>query len=102
MPVEVRLADLVRLGWVDPFEAEHAAPKQIAQRLLKARQLDHFSAKHGLFTLARRANGDCALLDAQTRLCTVYPQRPETCRKHPQVSPRPGWCPFGPKAAAGD
>jgi hypothetical protein len=99
MPVEVRLSDLVRLGCVDPFEAEHEAPKQIAKRLLKQGVIDHFSHKHELFTLARRADGDCALLDAKTRRCTVYPQRPETCRKHPQVSPRPGYCPFGVRAA---
>ena len=55
MPVEVRLPDLVRLGLVDPFEAEHEAPKQIARRLEKAGQIDHFNFKHGIFTLARRA-----------------------------------------------
>jgi len=33
MPVEVKLPDLVRLGLVDPFEAEHEEPKQIAKRL---------------------------------------------------------------------
>ncbi len=98
MPVEVRLADLVRLGWVDPFEAEHEAPKQIARRLQKAGRVDHFNGKHEIFTLARRASGDCALLDAQTRRCTVYAQRPDTCRKHPQVGPKPGHCPFGPRA----
>jgi len=95
MPVEIRLADLVRLGVVDPFEAEHEAPKQIAKRLTKAGLIDHFSFKHELFTLARRASGDCHFLDAKTRRCTVYAQRPETCRKHPQVGPRPGHCPYG-------
>ncbi len=94
MPVEVRLPDLVGLGLVDPFEAEHEAPKDIARRLMKARQVDHFNHKHGIFTLARRASGDCALLDARTRLCTVYERRPGTCRKHPQVGPRPGFCPY--------
>ncbi|MEX8496351.1 YkgJ family cysteine cluster protein, partial [Leptothrix ochracea] len=34
-------------------------------------------------------------LDAQTRRCTVYEQRPNTCRKHPQVGPKPGYCPYG-------
>ena len=95
MPVEVKLPDLVRLGLVDAFEAEHEAPKQIAKRLSKAGQIDHFNFKHGIFTLARRANGDCHLLDAVTRRCTVYEQRPSTCRKHPQVGPRPGYCPYG-------
>ena len=35
MPVEVRLSDLVRLELVDPFEAEHEEPKQIAKRLAR-------------------------------------------------------------------
>ncbi len=95
MPVEVRLPDLVRLGLVDPFEAEHEMPKQIAKRLLKAGQLDHFNFRNEIFTLARRADGDCSLLDSVTRRCTVYAQRPDTCRKHPQVGPRPGHCPYG-------
>ena len=88
------MADLVRLGLVDPFEAEHEPPKQIARRLTKAGQIDHFNHKQSLFTLARRADGDCRFLDPQTRRCQVYEQRPDTCRKHPQVGPRPGHCPF--------
>ncbi len=95
MPVEVRLADLVRLGLVDPFEAEHQEPKQIARRLHKAGLLDHFNFKNEIYTLARRANGDCRFLDAALRRCTVYDSRPDTCRKHPQVGPRPGYCPYG-------
>ncbi len=100
MPVEVRLGDLVRLGLVDPFEAEHEEPKQIAKRLQKAGLLDHFNFKNEIYTLARRANGDCRFLDAVTRRCTVYEQRPDTCRKHPQVGPRPGHCPYGLRAPA--
>ncbi|MGM9516686.1 YkgJ family cysteine cluster protein [Roseateles sp. DB2] len=95
MPVEARLADLVRLGLVDVFEAEHEAPKQIAKRLTKAGLIEHFSFKHGIFQLARRAGGDCQFLDANTRRCTVYERRPDICRKHPQVGPRPGHCPYG-------
>ncbi len=94
MPVEVKLRDLVRLGLVDPFEAEHEPPKQIAKRLTKAGTIDHFNFKHEVFTLARRANGDCRFLDALTRRCTVYEQRPQTCRSHPQIGPRPGHCPY--------
>lgn len=100
MPVEVKLADLVRLGLVHPFEAEHEAPKQIAKRLAKASLIDHFNFKNEIYTLARRASGDCSFLDATTRRCTVYEQRPDTCRKHPQVSPRPGYCPYGAKDRA--
>ena len=99
MPLEVQLSDLVRLGLVDAFEAEHEDAKRIAKRLQKARLIDHFNHKHLLFTLARRANGDCQYLHPETRLCTVYEQRPETCRLHPhKKSPRPGWCAYGPKA----
>mgnify|MGYP002129658915 FL=1 len=97
MPVEVRLPDLVRLGLVDAFEAEHEAPKQIAKRLEKAGLIDHFNFRHSIFTLARRANGDCANLHLQTRRCTVYDLRPDTCRKHPQTGPKPGYCPYGDK-----
>ncbi len=98
MPVEVRLADLVRLEVVDAFEAEHEAPKQIARRLTKAGLVGHFNFRNSIFTLARRASGDCLFLDAVTRRCTVYERRPDTCRKHPQVGPRPGYCAYGPRA----
>lgn len=101
MPLEVQLSDLVRLGLVDAFEAEHEEIRLIARRLTKARLIDNFHHKSGLFTLARRANGDCQYLHPHTRLCTVYQQRPETCRLHPQQkSPRPGWCAYGSKALA--
>lgn len=98
MPVEVRLPDLVRLQLVDAFEAEHEVPKQIAKRLSKAGLIEHFNFKNSIFTLARRASGDCQFLDAQSRRCTVYELRPSTCRTHPQVGPKPGHCPYGPKA----
>ena len=97
MPVEVKLADLVGLGLVDAFEAEHEDAGRIAKRLTKARVVERYNAKYGIFTLMRRADGDCQFLDAKTRRCTVYAQRPATCRKHPQVGPRPGHCPYGRK-----
>lgn len=100
MPVEVKLADLVGLGLVDPFEAEHEEARQIARRLTKAGVAERYNHKHGIYTLARRADGDCQFLDAVTRRCTVYAQRPATCRKHPQVGPRPGFCPYGLREAA--
>jgi hypothetical protein len=94
MPVEVRVRDLVRMGLVDPFEAEHTPPKAIAKRLIKARVVAQFNHKHAVFTLAQRANGDCLYLDGQTRRCTVYADRPDTCRNHPQIGPRPGFCAY--------
>ena len=101
MPLEVRLPDLVRLGLVDAFEAEHEEAGRIAKRLMKARLIEHFNHKHALFTIARRSGGDCHFLDAATRRCTVYDQRPDTCRQHPQTkSPRPGWCAYGARGRA--
>jgi uncharacterized protein len=93
MPAEVRIADLIRLGVVDAFE-EGGDPKQVAKRLTKAGIIEHFNARFGLFTLARRASGDCINLDATTRRCKVYDKRPDTCRNHPKVGPRPGFCAF--------
>ena len=101
MPVEVGLADLVRLELVEPFEAEHEAPKQIARRLTKAGLIEHFNFKYSLFTLARRAIGDCRFLDALTRRCSVYERRPDTCRRHPQRGPRPGYCAYAERAPRG-
>ncbi|WP_148715107.1 YkgJ family cysteine cluster protein [Chitinolyticbacter meiyuanensis] len=94
MPVEVKLPDLVRMGVVDAFEAEHEAPKQIAKRLEKAGVIRHFNFKHGIYTLAQRANGDCRYLDAASRRCSIYEVRPNTCRNHPQIGPRPGYCAY--------
>ena len=100
MPLEVQLPDLVRLGLVDAFEAEHEEPRVIAKRLQKARLIDHFNHKNVLFTLARRSSGDCNFLHPATRQCTVYEQRPDTCRLHPQTkSPKPGYCAYGARVA---
>ena len=95
MPLEIKLPDLVRLEVVDPFEAEHEDARQIAKRLTKAGVIERYHHKSGIFTVMRRADGDCRFLDAKTRRCTVYDKRPNTCRKHPQVGPRPGYCPHG-------
>ena len=81
MPLEIRLTDLVRLGLVDTFEAENEDLARIAKRLQKAKVIDRFNAKAEIFTMARRADGDCSYLDAKTRRCTVYEQRPDTCRR---------------------
>lgn len=97
MPAEVRVKDLVRLGFVDEFDLD-ADPKQLARQLQKQGIIEHFNFRHGLFTLARRSNGDCRFLDPRTRRCSVYEQRPDTCRKHPQtIGPRPGYCAFRQK-----
>lgn len=100
LPVEVRIDDLIRLEVVDAFERDEP-PRNIARRLAKAGIVEHFNQKHGLFTLTRLANGDCLYLDRKSRLCTVYTKRPDTCRNHPQVGPRPGYCAYQEKTPAG-
>ena len=98
MPLEVKVTDLVRLGLVDEYEAQEEDPARIAKRLQKARIVERYNTKSARFTMARRADGDCVYLDAKTRRCTVYADRPDTCRQHPQqISPRVGHCPFGRK-----
>ncbi|MFO6369419.1 YkgJ family cysteine cluster protein, partial [Pseudomonas aeruginosa] len=50
-----------------------------------------------ILTLTRMANGDCLYLDRKTRLCTIYARRPDTCRNHPRIGPRPGYCAYRPR-----
>lgn len=95
LPAEARIADLIRMELADPFEAGDPL-KQIAKRLIKAGVIDHFNQKSELFTLARRASSDCVFLDADTRRCTIYAKRPDTCRNHPRIGPRPGYCAYFP------
>lgn len=97
LPVEVRLSDLIRIGVVDAFEKDEPA-KNIAKRLQKDGIVERFNQKTGIFTLTRLSNNDCLYLDRKTRLCTIYDQRPDTCRNHPRVGPRPGYCAYKPKA----
>ena len=97
LPVEVRLSDLIRIGVVDAFEKDEPA-KNIAKRLQQEGIVERFNQKSGIFTLTRLSNNDCLYLDRKTRLCTIYDLRPDTCRNHPRVGPRPGYCAYKPKA----
>ncbi|MGU1418863.1 YkgJ family cysteine cluster protein [Pseudomonas aeruginosa] len=96
LPVEVRIDDLIRMRLVDEFEREEPA-KRIAKRLEKDGVIEHFNHKREIFTLTRMANGNCLYLDRKTRLCTIYARRPDTCRNHPRIGPRPGHCAYRPK-----
>jgi Fe-S-cluster containining protein len=96
LPVEVRLNDLIRIGVVDEFERSEPA-KNIAKRLQKEGLVERFHQKSGIFTLTRMSNNDCYYLDRKTRLCTIYDKRPDTCRNHPKIGPRPGYCAYKPK-----
>jgi uncharacterized protein len=96
LPVEVKVVDLVRMGLMDEFELEEN-PKFIARRLMKDQIVEHYHSKSETFTLSRMANGDCLYLDSSSRRCTIYEKRPDTCRNHPHIGPRPGYCAFTPK-----
>jgi Fe-S-cluster containining protein len=97
LPVEVRLNDLIRMELADEFERDEPL-KHIARRLEKAGIIENFSHKHEIFTLSRRSNNDCLYLHPVTRLCTIYEKRPDTCRNHPGIGPRPGYCAYKPRA----
>ena len=93
LPVEVKAEDLIRLQLMDEFELEDSL-KVIAKRLKKQHLIEHFHSKTKIFTLARMANGDCVFLDSKSRRCAVYTARPDTCRNHPRIGPRSGYCAF--------
>ena len=96
MPVEVKVADLVRMGAITAFEAEEPL-KSLAKKLKKEGVVEHFNFKNQIFTLVRFANNDCLYLDPISRRCVIYEKRPDTCRNHPLIGPRPGYCPYEKK-----
>lgn len=93
MPVEATIDDLVRMGVLDPFTAQEPL-KRIAHKLRKTGLIEHYNPSRAIFTLARRANLDCIYLDEKARRCTIYAVRPAICRNHPQIGPKPGYCPY--------
>lgn len=96
MPVEVKLTDLVRMGVITEFEAGESV-KLLARKLKKAGVVERYSTKNQVFTLVRFANNDCLYLEDTSRRCRIYETRPDTCRNHPLVGPRPGFCPYQEK-----
>ncbi|MBW1891732.1 MAG: YkgJ family cysteine cluster protein [Deltaproteobacteria bacterium] len=93
MPVEATLADLVRMGVITAFEAGEPV-KTLTRKLKKDGVVERYSTKNRVFTLVRFANNDCLYLGPESRKCGIYEKRPDTCRNHPIVGPRPGFCPF--------
>ncbi len=92
MPVEVRLSDLIRLGVATADEAEGSV-KKLAKRLTKEGIIVSYRQGTEFFMLSQKANRDCIFMNSDTRLCTVYEKRPDTCRQFPAIGPRPGYCP---------
>ena len=93
LPVEVGAQDLVRLGLITEDEALYRL-EEVEQRLWKRRLIQSFDPREQIFTLAQVSGRDCIYLDFETRRCTVYDKRPDTCRNFPKIGPKPGYCPY--------
>lgn len=92
MPVEVQTSDLIRLGILADFHLEMSLKEQIKDAL-KHPGVSRYTASTEKFTLAQKPDSSCFFLDANKR-CTQYDQRPETCRNHPKIGPKPGFCAY--------
>lgn len=94
MPVEVKAEDLIRLK-VTTLDEVTQSLKKVAKKLKKTGIIISYREGSDLFMLSQKANDDCYFLDSKTRLCTVYKDRPNTCRDFPlKVGPRVKYCPF--------
>ena len=94
MPVEIRAADLLRLGLVSEDELAGSV-KKVAKRLIKEGVVQSYRSGTEFFMLTQRSNSDCYFLNEKTRLCSVYDKRPDTCRGFPAlIGPRVGFCPY--------
>jgi len=89
----VKIPDLVRMGVITEFEANEPI-KKIAKKLKKDGVIERLYFKEQIFMLARFANRDCLYLDPTSRKCKIYENRPDTCRDHPRIGSRPGFCAY--------
>jgi Fe-S-cluster containining protein len=92
MPVEVRTQDLVRLGILDEFHLELSIKEQ-TREALKYTGVSRYTASSERFTLSQKPDGSCFFLDSNKR-CTQYDTRPDTCRNHPKIGPKPQFCAY--------
>ncbi len=93
MPVEVQAEDFVRLGLAT--EDDLNSKKKLFKKLKKEGVVQSYREGTDLFMITSKPNGDCFFLHPQTRKCTVYEKRPETCRKFPtEIGPKVSFCPY--------
>lgn len=92
MPVEVTISDLIRLGILADFHLEMSLREQMKDAL-KHPAVSRYTASTEKYTLAQKPDSSCFFLDANKR-CTLYDQRPDTCRNHPKIGPRPNFCAY--------
>jgi Fe-S-cluster containining protein len=96
MPVEVTNHDLVRLEILDPFHL-NLNEREIIKTAQQHPAIDRFTKSTNKYTLVQKPNMSCFYLDKNGR-CTVYEKRPDTCRNHPQIGPRPEYCAYVKKS----
>ncbi len=92
MPVEVMVPDLVRLKILDDFHLELPERDQI-KIALKNPAIKRYTPSTEKFTLAQKSNGSCFYLEKNGR-CSQYDLRPNTCRNHPRIGPKPNFCAY--------
>lgn len=85
-------ADLVRLGILDEFHLESSLKEQVKEAL-KHPALTRYTPSTEKYTLTQKPDNSCYFLDANKR-CTQYEIRPDTCRNHPKIGPRPNFCAY--------
>ena len=84
------------MGVITEFEADEPI-KKLANKLKKDGVIEHLYFKEKIFMLVRFANSDCLYLDPKSRTCKIYKNRPDTCRDHPRIGSRPGFCAYESK-----
>lgn len=92
MPVEVELSDLIRLGILVDFHLELPLNQQTKEALKNPAVL-RYTPSTKKYTLAQKPDNSCYFLD-KNKKCTVYENRPDTCRNHPKIGPRPNYCAY--------
>jgi Fe-S-cluster containining protein len=92
MPVEVETSDLIRMGILVEFHLELSQKEQIKAAITHP-GVQRYTPSSGKFTLAQSPDGSCYFLSREKK-CTNYEQRPDTCRNHPKIGPKPGFCAY--------
>ncbi|MBF0206562.1 MAG: YkgJ family cysteine cluster protein [Oligoflexia bacterium] len=95
LALEVSAADLYLLQPITDrfFEEDDFYRKEIILKLKKVGIIEKYNFKANLFTLARKASGECVYLNLQKR-CSVYDRRPRTCQAFPLIPYFQGHCPY--------
>ncbi len=91
MPVVVTSEELYHMGFLD-YDKVNGPLKRVAARLIKQGLIASYNDRNRTFRIKQLKGGDCVFLD-EKRLCKIYESRPNICRRFPDNSVRPGFCP---------